>query len=359
MTLYRDYDGRSTQVERYGASAAAATNRLKEALRDRVGDANGRDEVTADSRVTDLAEHWWADFSTQDKSPGTFRLYRDRLDKQIIPGLGSIRIRELTTAVINRHVKTVGEKHGAGIAKLVRTILSNMCAHACRLDAMTINPCREVAAVKPKVKKVPRALTPEELSQVRASFTYDPAAMRQELPDITNMMLATTLRIAEVLAIEWPNVDLDKGTVTTGAVVVRVKGQGLVIKYDATSKINERTLVLPKWGVDLLKRRWETRKPSKCKYDPVFLSSVGTLRDPNNVDGQFREAHDRMGYEWIVPHHYRKTGATWLDQAGLSAREIADQLGHSKTSMTLDKYMGRGATNPRVAAALDSLAPIG
>ena len=41
------------------------------------------------------------------------------------------------------------------------------------------------------------------------------------------------------------------------------------------------------------------------------------------------------------------------DQAGLSARVIADQLGHARPSMTQDVYMGRKAVDPRAVAALE------
>jgi len=357
MTLFRDYDGCSVPVQRFAETAAAAERRLKEALRDRIVKAGGDDEITAESRVKELAEHWWAGFSTQDKSPGTFRLYRDRLDNQIIPSLGNLRVRELTTGAVDRHVRAVRERNGAAVAKAVRTVISNMCAHACRFDIMTSNPCREVAPVKPKTKNPPRALTLAEVGRMRVWFTYDDVAMRQELPDIFDAMLATGLRIAEVLAIEWSDIDFKAGTLKTGKVVVREKGKGLTVKTDPTSKINQRTLALPQWGIDLFKRRHENRKLTKCVWQPVFLSATGTLRDPNNVDRQFREFRERAGFDWFVPHHLRKTAATIMDKAGLSAREISDQLGHSKTSMTQDTYMGRGEVNPRAAKALEGLAP--
>ncbi len=357
MTLYRDFDGSTVQVERWGASVAAAERKLEEALRDRLAQAGGGDEITRESRVQDLAEHWWGEFSKLGRSPGTLRLYRDRLDNQVIPGVGKLRVRELTTAAINRHVKSVAERNGAAVAKVVRTVLSNMCGHACRLDAMTANPCRDVSPVKPKVRNPPRALTAAEVNQLRASLTYDDAGLRQELPDIVDAMLATTLRIAEVLAMQWPDLDLEAGTVETGNVVVRVKGKGLQIKSDQNSKINARTLLLPRWGVELFKRRWENRVVPNCDYDPVFMSSVRTLKDPENAHTQLRKAFDLMGYGWLVPHHLRKTGATTMDKEGLTAREIADQLGHAKTSMTLDSYMGRKIMNPRAAAALEILAP--
>jgi integrase len=57
----------------------------------------------------------------------------------------------------------------------------------------------------------------------------------------------------------------------------------------------------------------------------------------------------------VVPHTYRKTVATLLDAGGLSARTIADQLGHSRISMTQDVHMGRRAVDAAAASALDTL----
>ena len=57
---------------------------------------------------------------------------------------------------------------------------------------------------------------------------------------------------------------------------------------------------------------------------------------------------------WITSHSFRKTTATILDDAGQSARQIADQLGHARPSLTQDVYMGRRAKNPGAAAALDA-----
>jgi integrase len=50
---------------------------------------------------------------------------------------------------------------------------------------------------------------------------------------------------------------------------------------------------------------------------------------------------------------FRKTCATLLDESDLSARQIADQLGHAKVSMTQDHYLGRHLTSRRTASALD------
>lgn len=60
---------------------------------------------------------------------------------------------------------------------------------------------------------------------------------------------------------------------------------------------------------------------------------------------------------WVTSHNFRKTTATILDEAGHSGRQVADQLGHSKPSMTQDVYMAREVANPAAAEALERALP--
>jgi integrase len=59
----------------------------------------------------------------------------------------------------------------------------------------------------------------------------------------------------------------------------------------------------------------------------------------------------------VTSQSFRKTTATSLDEAGLSARPVADQLGHARPSMTQDVYIGRRVRNGRAAHALESAIP--
>lgn len=70
------------------------------------------------------------------------------------------------------------------------------------------------------------------------------------------------------------------------------------------------------------------------------------LRDPSNTQREIRDRRDALGYPDLSTHSFRKTAATILDKAGLSATEIADYLGHENPSMTQDVYMNtvKGAT---------------
>jgi len=70
--------------------------------------------------------------------------------------------------------------------------------------------------------------------------------------------------------------------------------------------------------------------------------------------GKAAENSEADALAWITSYSFRKTTATILDDAGQSARQIADQLGHARPSLTQDVYMGRRAKKPAAAAALEA-----
>jgi integrase len=81
--------------------------------------------------------------------------------------------------------------------------------------------------------------------------------------------------------------------------------------------------------------------------DRIQPASAGTLRDPDNFGKQWREVRESLGLPEVTSHSFRKTGATLIDDSGLSARVGADQLGHARPSMTQDVYMSRGQVHTR------------
>ncbi|TDW24134.1 helix-turn-helix domain-containing protein [Kribbella kalugense] len=84
-------------------------------------------------------------------------------------------------------------------------------------------------------------------------------------------------------------------------------------------------------------------------YSTTFDDSPTLLAE---IDAAIQPAEsDKLA--WIRSHALRKTTATALDEAGHTARQIADQLGQSKVSITQDVYLGRRAANPAAAEALE------
>jgi integrase len=351
-TLYRDWDGVTRGVERYGRTRNSATRSLNEALRDRAR-VDGGAEIRADSKVAVLAETWFASLADKGRSVKTLEQYRYRLDHQVRPALGGLRVRELTAGVVDRHLVAIGRKHGPATAKMTRTVLSGMCGLAARHDALDRNPVRDAGSISSKPKNAPRSLAAHEMRQLLAYLTYVPKAQERDLPDFVGFMAATAMRIGEAAAAMWDAVDLDAGTVEVRGTVIREKGKGLYVKPEPKSKAGWRTLLMPPWCVEMLLLRAQTRFAKG--EDPVFPAQFGGLRDPSNTQADLKEAFTFAGVPWASSHTLRKTVATLMDEAGLPARAAADQLGHSKTSLTQDVYYGRKVASTGAAEVLEAL----
>jgi integrase len=348
-TQVRDWDGHTRPVERTGRTKSAAAERLKVAIRDRVR-SDSVEEITPETKVEIVAEAWFKRLAKEGKADTTLEQYRRNLDRHALPALGQLRVRELTISRCDRYLDTVSQKSGPSTAKMCRSVLSGICGLACRFGALAHNPVRDVGTIAIESKPA-TALTVPQARQLRAFLTYDDDAIRRDLVDLVDMMLATSLRIGEALAISWQDVDLEAGTVRVAGNVRRTTAQGLHINRYANNKLTHRVLELPTWGIALLKRRRERINGT----GPVFPDTLGGLRDPSNTTKVLRKALDFAGMEG-TSHTFRKTGATLMDMQGRSARNTADQLGHSQPSMTQNKYMGRQVTSTGAASILEALA---
>jgi integrase len=91
-----------------------------------------------------------------------------------------------------------------------------------------------------------------------------------------------------------------------------------------------------------------------ARFDrPVFPDALGGFRDPSNTRRALRDARGSDGFTWVTSHVFRKTAATILDDAGLSGRQVADQLGQARPSMAQDVYLGRKMRNVAARQALE------
>jgi integrase len=171
-----------------------------------------------------------------------------------------------------------------------------------------------------------------------------------DLPSLVRFMLGTGCRLGEALGLRWCDVDLDAGLVTINGTLVPERGKGLGRHSGGKTAAAVRNVALPAFLVTMLQVRYDAETlPS----EPVFASSRARWRHPAIVSSSLRKARDKAGYPWLTSHVFRKTAATILDDCRFSARQIADQLGHARPSLTQDVYMHRGAVSPAAAAELD------
>src|SRR3954453_10031616 len=125
VCLYRDWDGVTRQVQRQAKTKGAAERALAVALRDR-GRAGSGHEIAPDTKVAVLAEKWFSEL--EGKSPSTVQAYRDRLDRQGIPALGSGGGGERSVGLLYRPLAAVRASHGPALAKMTKSVLSGMCS---------------------------------------------------------------------------------------------------------------------------------------------------------------------------------------------------------------------------------------
>lgn len=242
-------------------------------------------------------------------------------------------------------------RHGPGAAKTARTVLSGVFGLAVRRGAVPTNPVRDIDRIKrPRRRNPARALMPAELTDLLAKVHADTRAQHLDLADVIEVMAGTGCRIGEALAIRRSRIVA--GTVEINATIIRLKGQGL--------RIQERPKTAAGWRVIALPTHLNERLAYRCAdgwvandYDLVLPTVRGNIRDPRNTARDLRNLFDRIGYPWVHGHVFRKTVATRLDDAGLSARLIADQLGHWRPSMTQDTYLGRHVVSVAAGRVLD------
>lgn len=328
MTLFRDYDGVTRPVERTGKTKAAAERSLKTALRDRakVADDGG---LTAESRFREAAELWLEEFRSAiesgDRSPTSLETYESRLKGIVLPALAELRIHELTVGRLSKLCLTVKAQQSVASARTVRNILSGICGLAVRHGALPTNPVRDIARLEGR-KTPSQALTVDELEDLLAKLDADEEARRHDLPDLARWYAGTGERTGEALAVHWHHLDLEVGTVTWAGGLIRVRGQGQMINQGKT-EVSKRALPLSGWLVAMLKER---RVILAERFDvpvdeligPVFPNTLGGLRDKHNTLARWRDFRARAGYPWVTFRTFRRSVATILDDAGLTARRL-------------------------------------
>ncbi|WP_261776211.1 site-specific integrase [Rhodococcus sp. BP-241] len=287
----------------------------------------------------------------KNRSPATITTYTTAVDK-LEKFLAGVRVVEARAGKIDGALQLMSAAHGATMSRQAKTVLRGALGLAVLADVLDANPVNEVGRIESSqpakgAPSIPTVSLPSLLHALRNSDF----CVQHDLVDPFTLLLGTGVRRSELLAIRWEDVDDVARTVSITGKVVRVKGEGLARLSTTKSASGLRTLVLPQFALDMLKAR--AKEPSIGNLGVVFPSTVGTLRDPNNMGKQWRAVRDELGLSEITTHSFRKTLATLIDAEGLSARVGADQLGHRQVSMTQDKYWTRGRQHVEVADMLD------
>lgn len=355
---YRHTDGTYLDMRRRGTTKDRARQAVRDAIKEFVSTVPGAG-LTANTRFSEAAAQWLEQYRT-DAENGIYSLtsvdtYSDHLRNHVLPVLGNLRLFEVKTPVVNALCQAKLKAYSLSLAKHSKAVISNVMTFAVQAGAVERNPAREIAPLterraKTKKRKA-KALTADEVIDFLAKLDADEEARTRDLPDLVRLFVATGERRGEALGAHWSDFDADAQSLTMSGNIVQVRGKGTVRNAGKSETVN-RTIPLPTWCVQMLQER-QAKLGAVDPDKPIFPNSQGGYINAANLTNRhwvpFRE---RAGYDWVTFHTFRKTVGTLLDEAGLTARQIADVLGHSHPSMTLNNYMGRGQKSRASADAL-------
>lgn len=134
---------------------------------------------------------------------------RHHIEDIIVPKLGGLAARDVTTADVVALIEAVGQR-SQSVAALVFTAMSEIFKHGVARHAVTANPCAgiSVSAIcgKPEPKRQRLKLTAEELRTILPAL---PSIGEQNALSV-KILLATCTRIGELTLAEWAHVDFDR-----------------------------------------------------------------------------------------------------------------------------------------------------
>jgi integrase len=308
-------------------------------------------QISLDTKVSVLVEQHLALLAEAGKSPATMTTYRSAARK-LAKFSEALRIGDATPGRLNAVIRSMRAAHGANMARHGRTLLRGALQIAVLDDVLGSNPVAQVSRIEsgPKPKGA-TALDADQLRGLLARLRASRACRDADLIDPITLLAATGLRRSELLALRWEDYDETDATITVSGKIARIEGEGLKRLESGKTDSSERVVPLPGFAISMLAER--RGRAFWGQQAMIFPSTAGSWRDPDNFDKQWRRVRDDLGVPEVTSHSFRKSVATMIDDAGLSARIGADQLGHAKVSMTQDRYLRRGKVHAEVAALLD------
>jgi integrase len=307
--------------------------------------AAARGELPLSPRMTfeAVAARWLAEFEARvgagERRERTFDLYRSQLRVHLLPRLGQRRMALLgpdDVAAIARELQVDGL--APWTIKGILGALSCVFTYALRRGYISAHPFwRLERDERPRpLRSEQRALSGVELARLFA------ACPRRYRPLLATG-LYTGMRLSELLALSWEDVDFAAGVVHVRHQLARGRRGLPPRRVPPKTAASVRSIpLLPQLAAVL--RAHKRRSPFAGGSDYVFATSRGTPLLHHNVSRRAlrRAATDAgldRGERLVRFHDLRHTFASHLIiDIRLDVVQVSRILGHARTSMTLDTY---------------------
>ena len=297
-------------------------------------------ELSEDSSMTvsEWFDRWFAEYAEPTLRPSTLESYR-HYRAQICRFIGDKQLKAVTTADCQRLYNTLKksgrqtriERFGKGLSDAsvfsVHLLLHEAMEHARQKKLIAVNPT--VGTVVPnKYAAEMKVLNEQQLDIYLEVIRSDPF-----WHDFFYLELTTGLRLGEICALRWEDLDRERGTLK----ISRTLGDtgDTVIVGDPKTDAGKRLIFLPESTAVMLLKRFEK------KYSQWIFPSFGDPEKPISKSTAYHR-HKAFLRAADLPnirfHDLRHTFATHAIRNGVDAKTLSGILGHTNASFTLDTY---------------------
>ncbi len=276
-------------------------------------------------------EDWLRLYVKPSTKARTYQKYEGAARKYLLPALGSYEAEALTAPVLQQFAASLGER---GLApNTVNGVISVLKASLKRGVALGVLE-REYSdsIVRPKGRQGQVSCFSKE--EQRKLEKYILESRRPELFGIL-LSLYSGLRIGELLALTWEDVDLGKGTITVNKSCRDSWGENGYVKLFDTPKTasSERIIPLPR---KLVRSMRELKKREGGKFVVAGRSVYGA--QVRSYQRTFSSVLKRLRIPHRGFHALRHTFATRALEVGMDVRTLSELLGHTNPALTLSRY---------------------
>ena len=282
--------------------------------------------------LCELCEEW-LEFKKEDIKESTYIKYRNIIINHINPHIGNAYINRLRSVDMQKY--TLSLKIGGLSNKSIRDVLSVVSAifkYAAKNGFNTNNLYIENLYPKSEKKQI-KILSADE--RIRLEHRI----IKSNNPAEYGILLAlySGMRIGEICALKWDNIDLDTGTISVCQTLQRLqdkenKGKTKILITEPKSQSSKRIIPIPDFLTKLLKR---IRPTNPCTY---FLTGDKNFTEPRTLENIFKKCLSDCDIQRINFHALRHTFATRCVESGFDIKTLSEILGHSTVSTTLNLY---------------------
>jgi integrase len=186
----------------------------------------------------------------------------------------------------------------------------------------------------PGMRSEKTVLTPEQSRQLLSEVK------EHALECFLTLALTTGMRVGELMALHWTDIDLTQGSLQVRRTVNYIKGHGYVESDPKTSR-SRRRIKLPRFAVEtLVKQQAQQRAGNEgwIEQGLVFTNALGGHMARTTIRETFNRILKKAGLPHVRFHDLRHSAATILLSWGVHPKVVQEILDHSQISMTLDTY---------------------